>query len=70
MNELAISYDTSIPNNVGLSDDRRLLKALQKWHPNYLSWWQSMGPEGFQDSMVYLRTAVGVDPKGWQSLIM
>lgn len=65
MNELAINYDTSIPNNVGLSDDRRLLKALQKWHPNYLSWWQSMGPEGFQDSMVYLRTAVGVDPKGW-----
>ena len=24
-----------------------------------------MGPEGFQDSLVYLRTAVSVDPKGW-----
>ena len=24
-----------------------------------------MGPEGFQESLVYLRTAIGVDPKGW-----
>ena len=24
-----------------------------------------MGPEGFQESLVYLRTAVSVDPKGW-----
>ena len=24
-----------------------------------------MGPEGFQDSLVYLRTAISVDPKGW-----
>src|SRR3569833_539451 len=24
-----------------------------------------MGPDGFQESLVYLRTAVSVDPKGW-----
>src|SRR5438132_13866737 len=24
-----------------------------------------MGPEGFQEALVYLRTAVSVDPKGW-----
>jgi benzoyl-CoA 2,3-dioxygenase component B len=24
-----------------------------------------MGPDGFQDADVYLRTAVGVDPAGW-----
>ena len=24
-----------------------------------------MGPEGFQETLVYLRTAVSVDPKGW-----
>jgi benzoyl-CoA 2,3-dioxygenase component B len=24
-----------------------------------------MGPEGFQESLVYLRTAISVDPKGW-----
>ncbi|MCP1335863.1 benzoyl-CoA 2,3-epoxidase subunit BoxB [Futiania mangrovi] len=60
-----VSYDTQIPNNVGLSEDRRVLKALERWHPGYLDWWKDMGPEGFQESLVYLRTAVGVDPKGW-----
>jgi len=24
-----------------------------------------MGPEGFQQSLVYLRTAYSVDPRGW-----
>lgn len=61
----AVSYDTKIPNNVGLSSDRRLLKALERWHPNYLDWWRQMGPEGFQDASVYLRTAVSVDRTGW-----
>ncbi len=65
MNEIDVNYDTSIPNNVGLSEDRRVLKALEQWHSGYLDWWRQMGPEGFQDSMVYLRTAVSVDPKGW-----
>ena len=27
-----VSYDTQIPNNVGLSQDRKVLKALEKWH--------------------------------------
>ncbi len=62
---LDITYDTKIPNNVGLSSDRRVLKALEHWHPGYLDWWKSMGPEGFQDVSVYLRTAVSVDPTGW-----
>jgi benzoyl-CoA 2,3-dioxygenase component B len=62
---MTVDYSTSIPNNVDLADDRRVLKALEQWHPGYLDWWQDMGPEGFQDSLVYLRTAVGVDPKGW-----
>ena len=65
MNTLNVDYSTSIPNNVELGDDRRVLKALEQWHPGYLDWWQDMGPEGFQESLVYLRTAVGVDPKGW-----
>ena len=62
---MAVDYTTSIPNNVGLSEDRRVLKALERWHPGYLDWWKTMGPEGFQESLVYLRTAVGVDPEGW-----
>ena len=60
-----VNYDTLIPNNVDLSNDRRVLKALEKWHPGYINWWQDMGPDGFQESLVYLRTAVSVDPKGW-----
>ncbi|MEJ2027143.1 MAG: benzoyl-CoA 2,3-epoxidase subunit BoxB, partial [Limibacillus sp.] len=62
---LDVNYDTLIPNNVGLADDRRVLKALERWHPGYINWWNDMGPEGFQEAMVYLRTAVSVDPKGW-----
>src|SRR3954468_9830034 len=54
-----------IPNNVNLSGDKRLQRALEKWLPNYLDWWREMGPEGFQDKDVYLRTAISVEPEGW-----
>jgi benzoyl-CoA 2,3-epoxidase subunit B len=60
-----VDYNTKIPNNVDLASDRQVLKALEGWHPGYLDWWNDMGPEGFQESLVYLRTAVSVDPKGW-----
>ncbi len=60
-----VSYDTQIPNNVGLSSDKRVLKALEKWHPGYISWWNDLIPEKFQKSLIYLRTAISVDPKGW-----
>ena len=62
---LDVSYDTRIPNNVDLSKDKRVLKALEKWHPGYIEWWSNLIPKKFQDSLVYLRTAVSVDPKGW-----
>lgn len=65
MNIAAVDYDGLIPNNVGLGDDLRVKHALEKWHPGYISWWNDMGPEGFQESLVYLRTAISVDPKGW-----
>ena len=42
-----------------------MLKALEGWHPGYMNWWSDMGPEGFQQSLVYLRTAYSVDPRGW-----
>src|SRR5499427_6926682 len=60
-----VDYSAKIPNNVGLAEDRRILRALEGWYPGYLDWWQNMGPEGFQEAMVYLRTAVSVDAKGW-----
>src|SRR6201993_4771285 len=54
-----------IPNNVNLSEDKRLQRALEKWLPNFLSWWHDMGPEGFQEKDVWLRTAVDVGSEGW-----
>src|ERR1700710_2135427 len=60
-----IDYDGLIPNNVGLAEDLRVRKALETWHPGYIDWWKAMGPEGFQNSPVYLRTAVGVGSEGW-----
>jgi benzoyl-CoA 2,3-epoxidase subunit B len=61
----AVDYSTKIPNNVNLAEDGRVLKALEQWHPGYIDWWMTMGPEGFQTSDVYLRTAISIDPKGW-----
>src|SRR5918995_3666693 len=54
-----------IPNNVNLSEDKRLQRALEKWLPNYLDWWREMGPEGFQEKEVWLRTAIDVGSEGW-----
>ncbi|HOW49468.1 MAG TPA: benzoyl-CoA 2,3-epoxidase subunit BoxB [Rubrivivax sp.] len=61
----SINYSEKIPNNVNLSEDRTLQRALEQWQPNYLQWWGDMGPEGSTDYDVYLRTAVSVDPEGW-----
>ncbi len=60
-----ILTDEKIPNNVNLSSDRRLQRALEAWQPGFLSWWQEMGPEGFQAKDIYLRTAVSVEASGW-----
>ncbi len=60
-----VDYSTKVPNNVDLINDRQVLRALESWQPNYIDWWKDMGPEGFQNSLVYLRTAVSVDPQGW-----
>lgn len=54
-----------IPNNVNLSNDKRLMRALEHWLPNYMQWWSDMGPDGFQADDVYLRTAISVEPGGW-----
>jgi benzoyl-CoA 2,3-epoxidase subunit B len=61
----AVDYLERIPNNVGLKDNRRLLRALEEWQPGFLDWWREMGPHGFQAKDAYLRTAVSVDAQGW-----
>jgi benzoyl-CoA 2,3-dioxygenase component B len=61
----AVDLDEKIPNNVGLSSDRKLQRALERWQPAFLDWWRSMGPVEHQDHDVYLRTAVSVGREGW-----
>jgi benzoyl-CoA 2,3-dioxygenase component B len=60
-----INYGDRIPNNVNLSEDKTLQRALEHWQPEFLNWWREMGPEGSQGYEVYLRTAVSVHPSGW-----
>jgi benzoyl-CoA 2,3-epoxidase subunit B len=60
-----VDLNAKIPNNVDLAQDKRLLRALEQWQPNYLEWWKDMGPAGFQEKDVWLRTAVSVDAEGW-----
>ena len=62
---MSIDYTEKIPNNVNLSGDRKLQRALEEWQPNFIQWWMDMGPEGFQQDDIYLRTAVSVDKGGW-----
>ncbi|MFT5584837.1 MAG: benzoyl-CoA 2,3-dioxygenase component B [Cognaticolwellia sp.] len=61
----SIDYQSLIPNNVDLDNDRRLQRALERWQPAFLDWWKDMGPEGYQAKDVYLRTAVSTEPGGW-----
>ena len=62
---MAIDYSQLIPNNVDLSNDRRLQRALENWQPRFLDWWKDMGPDGTSALDVYLRTAVSTDSNGW-----
>ena len=62
---MAIDYNGRIPNNVALTENRRLQRALESWQPNYLRWWNDLGPEGTQEVDVYLRTAISVESDGW-----
>jgi benzoyl-CoA 2,3-dioxygenase component B len=61
----SINYSDKIPNNVNLAEDRTLQRALEQWQPNYLQWWDDMGPDGTSNHEIYLRTAISVDPQGW-----
>jgi benzoyl-CoA 2,3-dioxygenase component B len=61
---LTADYSEKIPNNVDLHEDRRLQRALESWQPNFLNWWESMGPT-LPTQDVYLRTAVNVGREGW-----
>lgn len=63
----SIDYSQKIPNNVDLSGDRTLQRALESWQPSFIRWWDDVGPEGSTNHEVYLRTAVSVDPRAGRS---
>jgi benzoyl-CoA 2,3-dioxygenase component B len=66
----AINYDDKIPNNVDLSTNKTLQRALEHWQPRFLDWWKELGPAIFQNNDVYLRTATSVDREGWATFGM
>ena len=49
-----VNYSDLIPNNVNLDSDRRLKRALESWHPKFMDWWKTYGPDQYQDKEVYL----------------
>jgi benzoyl-CoA 2,3-epoxidase subunit B len=60
-----IDYSETIPNNVDLAGDKTLQRALEKWQPAFLNWWNDAGPVDSARLEVYLRTAISVDKDGW-----
>jgi len=65
ISQQAIDYSQRIPNNVDLSTDRALQRALERWQPAFLNWWNETGPANTSNLQVYLRTAISVDRDGW-----
>ena len=41
---MSIDYSQKIPNNVNLQEDRTLQRALEQWQPNFINWWDDVGP--------------------------
>ena len=60
-----IDYNQTIPNNVDIAGDKTLQRALERWQPAFLNWWNDAGPADTARLEVYLRTAISVDKDGW-----
>lgn len=61
----SIDYNSKIPNNINLADDRKIQRALEKWQPEFISWWNNFGPNWAADNDIFLRTAVSANSDGW-----
>ncbi len=67
---MPINYEDKIPNNVDLSTNKTLQRALEHWQPRFIDWWKELGPAIYQNNDVYLRTATSVDREGWATFGM
>jgi benzoyl-CoA 2,3-dioxygenase component B len=61
-------YDR-IPNNVNLSEDKKLQRALEKVAAKLSRLVARDGAEGFQEKDVWLRTAISVGSKAGRTSI-
>src|SRR5471032_195779 len=61
---MSIDYSEKIPNNVELSGNKTLQRALEHWQPGFLNWWSEIGPDESSNIDVYLRTAISVESDG------
>src|SRR4029078_9324659 len=43
---MPIDYSQKIPNNGDITDARTLQRALEQWQPNFIQWWDDVGPDG------------------------
>lgn len=61
----SIDYNSKIPNNINLADDRKIQRALERWQPEFISWWNNFGPNWASNNDIFLRTAVSANSEGW-----
>src|SRR5258708_7716986 len=64
---LEIDRRSTIPNNVGLDANPRLVTTLAEFRTGYMKWWGECGPQGFDGAQCYLRLPVETDARGWAS---
>ena len=60
-----VEYDTLIPNNVKPVPGQACKEGSGEMASGLHQLVERPDPQEFQKSLVYLRTAVSVDPKGW-----
>ncbi len=69
-NVMNVSYDTKIPNNVNLSSDRRVLKALENGTPAILTGGPALFPSNSRMPMYICAPRSGLKPVAGPNSIM
>ena len=53
-----VDLEAKIPNNVGLRDNQRLLRALDAWPPTFLDWLRELAPSDCSADHIYRLTPI------------
>ena len=71
-----VDLEAKIPNNVNLKENKRLMRALEKWQPGFLDWWGDMGPTDFNADQtpfardrirMVVRSVIVISPRSWMA---